>query len=94
MQNAIDLRAITSGKYIVEHNCTIRTAAKEMNISKSTLHNDVHNRLKYIDYNLYLCVDKVLRHNFDMRHIRGGESTRIYYLQKKSSEMNGYSKEK
>ena len=37
-------RAIELGEYIVEHNATVRAAAKEFGISKSTVHTDVTKR--------------------------------------------------
>mgnify|MGYP002680440396 FL=1 len=33
-----DNRAVVLGEYIIEHNATVRTAAKEFGISKSTVH--------------------------------------------------------
>ena len=33
-----DNRAVVLGEYIIEHNATVRAAAKEFGISKSTVH--------------------------------------------------------
>ena len=41
MKGLPEERAITLGNYIIEHDATVRQAAKEFNISKSTVHKDV-----------------------------------------------------
>ena len=44
----IDDRATRLGEYIVENKATVRRAAKQFGVSKSTVHKDVSQRLKYI----------------------------------------------
>lgn len=72
-------RAIMLANYILTTGCTIRDAAKIFALSKSTVHNDVSNKLKKIDFSLYKKVNKILRKNFEEKHIRGGEATRKKY---------------
>ncbi len=43
MKGLPEERAITLGNYIIEHDATVRQAAKEFNISKSTVHTEVIN---------------------------------------------------
>ena len=83
MKNEITKRVIDEANYILETNKTIREIANENKISKSTVHKDLHERLKNIDINLYVKVNKVLQEHIDVRHIRGGESTRQKYLKRK-----------
>ena len=52
-------------------------------VSKSTVHNDIRKRLIYIDKNLYEKVSSVLQYHVDIKHIRGGESTKRKFLEKK-----------
>lgn len=78
-------RAIEIGNYIAQTECTVRKAAKAFCVSKSTAHKDVSERLRTIDYRLYLRVKKILDRNFSVRHIRGGEATRQKYKLKKRS---------
>ena len=59
---------------------TVRELAKEFKVSKSTVHKDLHDRLKKIDNNLFIEVEKILKYHTDVRHIRGGESTKKKYL--------------
>lgn len=42
--------------WIVDNRCSIRQASKEFVISKSSIHRNVHKRLKVISYELYRCV--------------------------------------
>lgn len=75
-------RVTKEGKYIVETGTTVRAAALYFNISKSTVHKDVTERLKYIDKALYKEVRAVLNRNLSERHIRGGIATKNKYLGK------------
>jgi len=72
-------RAVILAQYIVEHNATVRQTAKEYNISKSTVHKDVSDRLKSINEGLYKNVKLVLEQNKQERHIRGGLATKNKY---------------
>ncbi len=83
MKDYIEKRAIELAQYIIESNATVRGAAKVFNISKSTVHKDVHERLKRINPTLYREAQAVLEHNKAERHIRGGMATREKYLQEK-----------
>lgn len=67
-------------KYIIKNKATIRATAKNFLVSKSTIHNEVSNKLKFINKRLYKKVKKILIKNFNEKHIRGGESTRLKYL--------------
>ena len=58
---------------------TVRATAKKFNTSKSTVHKDVSVRLKKVDFNLYIKVNKILEQNKKERHIRGGIATRKKY---------------
>ena len=80
MREYIEKRAIELGEYILSSGATVRQCAEKLGVSKSTVHYDVSKRLKYIDYDLYLKVKKVLDFNFGERHLRGGESTKRKYL--------------
>jgi len=72
-------RAIHLAQYIIENNATVRQTAKKFNISKSTVHKDVSERLKTINESLYNNVKAVLEQNKSERHIRGGMATKSKY---------------
>ncbi len=72
-------RVITEGEYIVASGATVRSTAAYFNVSKSTVHKDVTERLADIDANLYEEVKKVLSKNLSERHIRGGMATKNKY---------------
>jgi len=80
MKDAIAQRACELAGYIIQHQTTVRAAAAQFGISKSTVHKDVKERLKHIDADLFERVHKVLSHNKAVRHLRGGEATRRKYL--------------
>ena len=67
------------GEYIVANNATVRQAAKEFGVSKSTAHKDAADRLPKINPALAQNVRKVLDVNKSERHIRGGLATRDKY---------------
>ena len=72
-------RILQEGEYIANKRATVRDAGKYFGIGKSTVHKDVTERLKNVDYNLYLEVKKVLFINKKERHLRGGMATKKKY---------------
>lgn len=84
MHDAMDIRAVELGKYIVSNNATVRSAARAFSVSKSTVHIDVTKRLCHLDPDLYEKVRSVLDENKAQRHIRGGLATKEKY--KKASD--------
>ena len=80
MWDYIEQRAIKCAEYIVATGCTVRACSAHFNVSKSTVHKDVSERLKYIDEELYERTKDVLSKNLNERHIRGGIATREKYL--------------
>jgi putative DeoR family transcriptional regulator (stage III sporulation protein D) len=83
MWEYIKERVIKEGEYIVETNSTVRKTSAHFGISKSSVHKDVTERLKYIDIDLYEKVRVFLNLNLSERHIRGGLATKLKYLHKK-----------
>ena len=79
MKGIVEERAVELGEYIIENKATVRKAAKKFGVSKSTVHKDVAQRLKYVDPQLYREVKNVLEENKAQRHIRGGMATRMKY---------------
>jgi len=73
-------RVVDEANYIVNTGETVREIAKVFNVSKSTVHKDLHERLIEIDNNMYIEVEKILKYHTDIRHIRGGQSTKEKYL--------------
>ena len=70
MKGIVEERAAMLGKYIIENKGTVRLAAKKFGISKSTVHKDVSQRLRYINPALYKEVKQILEINKSERHIR------------------------
>lgn len=80
MKGYIEERAVSLANYIIENNATVRQAAKEFGISKSTVHKDVTERLKVVNPALAKKTRSVLDVNKSERHIRGGLATKEKYL--------------
>ena len=79
MNSLIIKRVIDEANYMLDTKKTIREIAKIFNVSKSTVHKDLHERLLDIDSKLYKEIDDILKYHIDVRHIRGGESTKKKY---------------
>lgn len=79
-------RAVTLGLYIIDHNATVRQAAKQFAVSKSTVHKDVTQRLKFVNPGLHDRVKAVLDKNKQERHIRGGLATQKKYVDLKKEK--------
>ena len=79
LQDNMEKRACELALYIIENRTTIRAAAKQFGISKSTVHKDLTQRLKHCDMELYRAVKQILEVNKAERHIRGGLATKQKY---------------
>jgi putative DeoR family transcriptional regulator, stage III sporulation protein D len=82
LRNYIEERALSLAHYMIDHRATVRAAAKEFGVSKSTVHKDVAERLYFINKTLAKEIRKILQINKSERHIRGGQATKKKYLQK------------
>ena len=76
---SIEERARDLAEYIIDNKATVRAAAKQFGISKSTVHKDLTERLRAVDPTLYGSVRELLDINKAERHIRGGMATRRKY---------------
>ena len=79
MKTYIEERAVQVANFMIRTNATVRETAKQFGISKSTVHKDVSERLRYIDPELYEKTRKILNFNLSERHIRGGIATKEKY---------------
>ncbi len=79
MKDYIEERARMLALYIIENKSTVRDTAQKFNISKSTVHKDVAERLWHINKKLAENVKTVLSENKADRHIRGGIATKHKY---------------
>ena len=79
MISDISKRVIDEANYMIETDKTIREIAKVFKVSKSTVHKDLKDRLKLIDKNLFLQTQKIIKRHTDIRHIKGGQSTKKKY---------------
>jgi len=82
MKKYIEERVMEIANYIIENNATVRQAAKQFGVSKSTVHKDVSERLEGINAVLARDVRKILDVNKEERHIRGGMATKEKYMGK------------
>ena len=81
MRDGFDLeRCEEIALYMIDSKATVRAAAIRFCISKSTVHKDITEKLKYINPTLHRLVAEVLAFNKSERHLRGGEATRRKYL--------------
>ena len=79
MYTNIEQRACDLAVYIIENKSTVRAAAAQFGISKSTVHKDLTARLPRVNPALYRQVRELLDLNKAERHIRGGLATRRKY---------------
>lgn len=83
LSEKITKRTLAIADHIINTKDTIRATAKIFNVSKSTVHKDIQERLSTIDIEKYILVKEVMAKHLEMRHILGGESTRQLFLRKK-----------
>ena len=79
MEAYIETRVLDITSYIIETGATVRAAAKEFGVSKSTVHKDMTDRLKSLNRSMAKDVAAVLETNKEERHLRGGYATYLKY---------------
>lgn len=79
LRTDIEERSCELARYIIENRATCRAAAKAFDVSKSTVHKDLSERLQRYNASLFAQVQAILQENKAQRHIRGGEATRRKY---------------
>ena len=79
MNSLILKRVLDEANYMLNTKETIRGVATVFNVSKSTVHKDLHERLRDINFELFEQIDSILKYHIDVRHIRGGQSTKKKY---------------
>lgn len=89
MLDSIKKRVILEAHYLLKEKTTIRKCAKAFNISKSTVHNDLSNRLEKIDTKLYKKVREIIEINKSQRHLRGGLATKEKYGKIRNEKEKG-----
>lgn len=89
MDDSILSRCLTVAQYMLEKRATVRQAAAEFGLSKSSVHKDMCVHLPKIDARLAREVTALLEYNKAVRHLRGGEATRRRYrgLQSGTNEV-------
>ena len=73
--------------HIIKTNDTIRITAKLFNISKSTVHKDLQDRLYILNKEKYNQIKKIMNEHIETRHLKGGESTKQLFLRKKELSL-------
>mgnify|MGYP006309759517 CR=1 FL=1 len=79
MRESIKARALETANYILETEATVRQAARQFGVSRSTVHRDITDRLEQIDSTLAEDIRNLLDFHKDVRHIRDGIATKRKY---------------
>lgn len=88
MDETIRLRCLDTAVWLLEHHATVRRAARQFGISKSSIHKDLCEKLPQIDANLAAQIHALLQYNKAVRHLRGGAATRQRYLLMRNPPAN------
>lgn len=83
MNKKIENRVKSEAAMLLSNDMTIREISKIFKVSKSTTHKDLKERLLEIDSETYKKVKEIFEDHIKVRHIRGGQSTKIKYLNMK-----------
>lgn len=82
-QIAMEERIFKAADYMIANNATVRQTAEYVNVSKSTVHKDMTQRLPKLSVSVAKKVNTVLQKNKAERHLRGGLATKQKYLSQK-----------
>lgn len=86
MKDYIIERVLSAAEYTLDNHSTVRETAKVLNVSKSTVHKDLTDRLPKIAPQIASVVRGVLMTNKAERHIRGGEATKLLFRRLEDAE--------
>lgn len=79
MNKDIKKRVLNEANHVLKTKDTIRKTADRFNVSKSTVHTDLSERLKKLDANMKSEIDSIFMMHDREKHIRGGEVTKQKY---------------
>lgn len=79
MKGDIEVRSVLIAEYLIKTSATVRQAAKEFGVGKTTVHTDITKRLPKFNKPLADQAYSVLEKNGSERHLRGGVATRNHY---------------
>ena len=79
---------ISEAIYFVQNNSTVRGTAEHFKRAKTTVHEDITEKLKDLNVQLYRQVRAILDQNTEERAIRGGMATRAKYSGKKAKHSS------
>ncbi len=77
-------RVLEESELMIKTKKTIREIASIFQVSKSTVHKDLNERLKNINYLNYKKIKEIFDEHINIRHINGGEATRLKYIKLRS----------
>lgn len=86
MRDYIIERVLSAAEYTLSNRSTVRETAKVLKVSKTTVHEDLTERLPKINPQMASKVRGVLIANKAESHIRGGEATRLLFRRLKDAE--------
>lgn len=81
MLDYIKERALKQGEYMVHTHKTVRAIAGKFGVSRGTTYGDLTERLPKINAELATQVEEILEYHKAIRHLRGGEATKLKYNQ-------------
>jgi len=79
MNENVSMRVIEVSKYFIKSKDTVRDLAKVFGVSKSTIHKDLTDRIYEINLDMYRQCKEILDYHKSIRHIRGGNATKLKY---------------
>jgi putative DeoR family transcriptional regulator (stage III sporulation protein D) len=86
-RDIIHSRSVKVADYIIKTNHTVRKAAQEFGVSKSTIYKDVTERLMESDPAKADIIDGILAEHKNSRHIHGGMATKEMYEKKRAAAI-------
>ena len=80
MNKEMEVRILKEADMMIKTKKTVRELATIFGVSKSTVHKDLKYRLMSLDFHLFQKVEQILNFHKEVRHLRGGQSTKKKYL--------------
>ena len=89
MRPETEEKTLLLARHMLRTGATVRQAAAAFHLSKSAVHKLMRGPLLQVHPGLYQEVSRLLEYHKEIKHLRGGEATRIKYCRLRREKQTG-----
>lgn len=90
MRRETEEKTLLLARYMLRTGATVRQAAAAHHMSKSAVHKLMRGALAAVHPGLYQEIGRLMEYHKEIKHLRGGEATRLKYQRLKNHETHNF----